>query len=203
MSAEAAVRRPGVLRALGRDRWAHERSRQSKDAVACAARRTRRADGFFAGYDMPIQYPAGISPSTSTPGNPPGCSTFRIWARCSSRAPITPLLRPSSKRFAPRTFSISPRPPAIHPIAQRRRRDCRRPDGYAPARLRRRGPARRQRLAKGRSTTRSSLQRLPGGCALLMPFPSRAALIALQGPMAASITGSCSCPGDGWRPRRS
>jgi hypothetical protein len=44
----------------------------------------------FAGYAMPVQYPAGLMAEHLHTRAPPACSTSRTWASCAWSAPTPP-----------------------------------------------------------------------------------------------------------------
>jgi aminomethyltransferase len=52
----------------------------------------------FAGYSMPVQYPAGLMAEHLHTRTPPACSTCRTWASCAWSAPMPP---PRSRRLMP------------------------------------------------------------------------------------------------------
>ena len=137
----------------------------------------------------------GSSPSTCTPASSPGCSTFRIWARrCIEGADHAAVAAFLETLCPADLLSLAPGRQRYTPIAQRRRRDRRRPDGRPPARRGRRVETRRQRLAKSRRLRAHSPRACPPGVRLT-PLPE-AALIALQGPLAAATLARLA-PGEG------
>ena len=92
----------------------------------------------FAGYAMPIQYPAGVLAEHLHTRKAPACSTSRIWARRSSRAPTTRPSRACLSASAPPTSWASRLGGSAIPSCSTRRRHRRRPDGR-PARRARTG----------------------------------------------------------------
>ncbi len=82
----------------------------------------------FAGYDMPVQYPAASSPSISRPAPRPGCSTSRIWARFALER--RRCRRARSRRWCPAMSRPRSRARMRYSAAhQRARRHPRRSDG--------------------------------------------------------------------------
>ena len=147
----------------------------------------------FAGYDMPIQYPGGMLAEHLHTRARRGSSTSRIWDRRCSKAPITRACG-LSRNAVPRGLRQSRAgTSALHAIAQRERRDCRRSDDHASARRRRGAEARRQRSRKAVDFALLR-ERCPKGLRLT-PL-GEAALIALQGPLAAATLARLA-PGEG------